>query len=99
MAYLQIVEFHTRAIEKGKQLVAKWEQATAGRSRARSRVLGQDRDDQTHFFSIVVYSSYEEAMATAALPETTQLADELLAITTGPTNYYAVDIIDKVTYE
>jgi hypothetical protein len=98
MAFLQIVEFHTRAIEKGKKVVSNWEEQTKDRSKARSRVLGQDRDQPDHFFNIVIFDSYEAAMETATLPETTELVNNLLAITDGPTNYYAVEIIEKVTF-
>lgn len=98
MAFLQIVEFRTSRIDEGTQYVEEWERATEGRRTARRGILCQDRDDSTRYLNVVFFDSYESAMDNSNLPETRELAQQLMSLADGSPVFYNLDVIDDRTF-
>ena len=97
MAFVQVIEFDSSKFDEMKKIGDEWEAAAAGKSKARRRVLCQDRDQPGHYVNIVFFDSYEEAMENSNLPETQQFSERMMALADGPPKFYNLDVVEDVT--
>ncbi len=94
VAFIQIIEYRTSRPGEMQAVADEWAQATEGKRKARRRVLCQDRDNDSRYFNIVFFDSYEEAMENSALPETDRLSKKLMGFADGPPTFYNLDVVD-----
>ena len=62
MGFVQVIEFRTSKIDEMRRIGEMWEAAAGGESRARRRVMCEDRDNPGRYFIIVFFDSYDAAM-------------------------------------
>jgi quinol monooxygenase YgiN len=94
MAFIQIVECETPQLDRVQQLTKEWEERTRGEATAHRVVLSQDRDNPRHFYELVFFDSYEEAMRNSSLPETDEFARKLGEITEGEPVFRNLEVVD-----
>ncbi len=94
MAFVQIIEFRTSKIDEMQALSEEWEANAGEDSRARRRVLGQDRDDPGRFLNIVFFDSYEAAMENSQLPVTREFSARMGELADGPPTFHDLDVLD-----
>lgn len=98
MAFIQIMDFHTSRYDEGDALLREYEAAAEGRRTVRRSIVGQDRNDPTHYQVIVFFDSYESAMENSNLPETQELAAKMGALQDGPAAFSDLDVIEDRTF-
>ena len=94
MAFVQVIEFDTSKFDEVQAIGQEWEAAAGGESKARRRVLCQDRDRPGHYVNIVFFDSYEEAMENSNLPVTQEFSQKMMALADGTPNFYNLDVVE-----
>jgi len=94
MAFIQIIDFRTKRLEEGRPYIDEYMAKTEGRRTVQRSVLCQDRDDTDHYMNIVFFDSYEAAVTNSNMPETTELATKLSALSDSPDTFYNLDVIE-----
>jgi hypothetical protein len=94
MAFMQIIEFRTSDIDRGRQINEKWWRATEGKRTVRRELLARDRSDPSRCFALVFFDSYESAMENSDLPETRASAEQYRKMSDGPPVFYDLDIVE-----
>jgi hypothetical protein len=92
MSFIQIIEYETdRADEMQALADARMADMPPAPPGFRLTVT-RDRDKPNHFFTIVEFPSYEEAMDNSAKPETDAFAREMAALCTSGPRYYNLEV-------
>lgn len=94
MAFVQLIEFETSRMDEMRALGDQWEQAAGDDSRARRRILCQDRDHPNRYCNIVFFDSYESAMENSELPATQEFAQKMMGLSDGPARFHNLDVLD-----
>jgi hypothetical protein len=84
VAFIQIIEVTTTAIDEIQALMDQWVASTEGKRKTQRSTLTTDKDRPDTYVQIVEFPSYEEAMANSALPETTEFAERLAKLCDAP---------------
>ncbi|HEU5159617.1 MAG TPA: hypothetical protein VFU43_21660 [Streptosporangiaceae bacterium] len=93
MSFVQIVEFTTSKFDEMRALEDQWRAETAGK-RPNTRILTcRDRDRTGHYYMIVEFPSYEEAMRNSGLPETERNSREMAELADGPVGFTNLDVL------
>lgn len=92
MAFIQLIEVTTTRRDEIEALVGQWRSQTQGRRTARRSTVTRDRDRPGIYVLIVEFSSYEDAMANSALPETAAFADRLARLCAEPPIFRNLDV-------
>jgi hypothetical protein len=95
MSFVQIIEFETSQIDAMLELDKKWRQATEGKRTATSETMTRDRDKPDTYIWIIEFPSYEEAMKNDQLPETQQIAQEMVKVAGQPV-FRNLEVIQKI---
>lgn len=93
MGFVQIVEYTSSRFDEAQKLVTEWRAATEGRRTAARAMLCKDRDRANHYYTIVEFASYEEAVKNSNLPETGRLAEQLGKLCDGPPTFINLDVV------
>ena len=93
MAFIQIIEFDTTRIDEMRERSDRYRQEAEGTTAGRATVCA-DRDNPDHYFLIVEFDSYEEAMRNSELPETQALAADMAELFNGPPAFHNLDVVD-----
>ena len=95
MSFVQIVEYTSTRADEIRAL-AEGLQDGAGDA-PRPRVMAcADRDQANHYFTIVEFGSYEEAMANSSRPETSSFAAKMAELCDGPPTFRNLDVIETM---
>ena len=94
MGFVQIIEFRTSKIDEMEKVGNEWEAAAGGDSKARRRVLCQDRDNPGRYLNIVFFDSYDEAMENSNLPVTEEFSQKMMSLADGAPTFYNLDVVD-----
>jgi quinol monooxygenase YgiN len=89
--FVQIVEFKTDRADEVMALGDSMEPQRASGT-ARRLVIGSDRDRPGHFFSIIEFDSYEEAMENSNRPEVSEFAAQMAKLCDGPPTFRNLDV-------
>jgi hypothetical protein len=92
--FIQIIEFETDRIDEGQRLVDDYRTAIKGKATARRGILAKDRDGTNSYVNLVFFDDYESAMRNSELPETQQLSEQLMKLSTGEPTFSNLDVID-----
>lgn len=95
--FIQMIEFRTSKFDEFEQLAKEWE-AAATEKTVRRRVLVRDRDDAQHYFNIVFFDSYEEAMQNSEQPVTQEFAGRMMALADGEPTFHNLDVVNATEY-
>jgi len=94
MGFVQIIEFRTSKVDEVRKVGDEWEAAAGVDSKARPRVMCEDRDNPGRYFNIVFFDSYESAMENSNLPMTQEFSQKMMALSDGPSTFYNLDVIE-----
>ena len=97
MGFVQIIQYQTSKLDEMQALGREWEAAATGVTKARRRVLCEDRDNPGRYMNIVFFDSFEEAMENSSLPQTGDFAAKMAALADGPATYFNLDVVEDVT--
>jgi hypothetical protein len=95
MAFVQIIDFQTSKFDEMKRVGDEWEAAAGNESKARRRVMCQDRDNPGRYVNIVFFDSYEEAMQNSNLPVTQEFSQKMMALADGAPSFYNLDVVEE----
>lgn len=93
--FVQIIQFRTSKMAEMEQLGDEWEAAAASTSKARRRVLCQDRDDPGRYMNLVFFDSYDEAMENSNLPVTQEFSQKMMGLADGPPTFFNLDVVQE----
>jgi hypothetical protein len=95
--FVQIIEYRTSRPEEVRALT---EQFRKGREAgddgpAPTRMTAcADRHDSEHYFHIVEFASYEDAMANSKREDTSAFAASMMELCDGPTTFHNLDLLE-----
>ena len=95
MSFVQIIEFTSSRADEIRALAEGLQDSADERPRPRVMACA-DRDQPNHFFTIVEFGSYEEAMANSQRPETSAFAAKMAELCDGPPTFRNLDVIDTM---
>jgi hypothetical protein len=95
VAFVQIIDFQTSKFDELKKVGDEWEAAAGNESKARRRVMCQDRDNPGRYVNIVFFDSYEEAMENSNLPVTQEFSQKMMALADGAPTFYNLDVVEE----
>lgn len=90
--FVQIMEFETSRIEEVEALSEKLRVERGDSLLASKATITQDRDRPGHYFVIVEFDSYEEAMKNSNDPATGEYAEQMAALLSSPPNFHNLDV-------
>jgi hypothetical protein len=93
MGFIQIIEFRTSKLDEMRKLGDEW-QAAATDALARRRILTEDRDNPGHYFNVVFFDSYDEAMKNSNSPTTQEFSKKMMALGDGEPTFYNLDVVE-----
>ena len=70
MGFIQIIEYKTSRIDELNAMLDDWLEQTKGKRLATRGTQTRDHDAENTYVQIVVFPSYEDAMANSKMPET-----------------------------
>lgn len=94
MSFVQIIDLHTKNVDKIQDLEREWEKATEGKRTLRRSIVGRDRNDPDHYLVLAFFDSYESAMENSNLPETSAFGQQQSALVDGAMQFTDLDVID-----
>ncbi|HEY2815374.1 MAG TPA: hypothetical protein VGJ03_18070 [Acidimicrobiales bacterium] len=97
MAFIQIMETHTKRYDEVAALDQEWRKATEGRRTLQRSVVGRDRDDPDHYVILAFFDSYDSAMENSKLPETGEFAAKVAALGEGELSFANFEVIEDDT--
>lgn len=93
MTFVQLIEFDTGRADEMAELDKKWAERAGDSGRATRSMVVRDRDRQNHYYVIVEFDSYEEAMVNNDLPATQEFAAEFRKLVDGEPKYVNTDVV------
>jgi hypothetical protein len=100
MAFIQIIEFQTDAIDEMRRLDVEWsERAKSEGATAQRGILCADRDHPRRYLQIVFFESAEDAEKNSNLPVTQEFAGRMMALGDGEPTFYNLDVVEDVDYQ
>jgi hypothetical protein len=95
MKFVQTIEFQTSRIDEIMALDSKWREATAGKRTATAMNITKDRDRPNTYVWMIEFPSYEDAMRNNDLPETQQIAEQMMKLSDGPAVFRNLDVVEQ----
>ena len=90
--FVQIMEFETSHIDELEALMEKFQQDRCDALLASKATMTEDRNRPGHYFAIVEFDSYEEAMKNSNDPATSEMAERINALLEGPRVFHDLDV-------
>ncbi len=95
MKFVQTIEFQTSRIDEILALDTKWREATAGKRTATAMNITKDRDRPNTYVWMIEFPSYEDAMRNNDLPETQQIAEQMMKLSDGSAAFRNLDVLEQ----
>jgi hypothetical protein len=90
--FIQIMEFETSQIRELEALMKKYQEERGDALLATKATITEDRTRPGHYLVIVEFDSYEEAMKNSNDPATSEYAEKVTALLTGPQTFHDLDV-------
>jgi hypothetical protein len=91
--FVQIIEYRTSKPEEMRALGEQHRKDRGDEGPAPTRATTcADRDNPGHYFSIIEFASYEDAMANSGRDDTSEFAAKMMELCDGPTTFYNLDV-------
>jgi quinol monooxygenase YgiN len=97
MAFVQIIEMHTKNYEELQALGDEFFAATEGKRTVQRSYVTRDRNDPDRYLILAFFESSESAMENSNLPETAAFAEKQMPLLDGPPTFYDLDVIEDRT--
>ena len=91
--FVQIMEFDTSKIDEVDALSRRLQAERGADFLVTKATITEDRDRKGHYYVIVEFPSYEDAMNNSDDPVTTRYAEELAALLDGPPVFRNLDVV------
>ena len=90
--FMQIMEIETSRIDEVEAFAKKMQEERGDALLASKATITQDRDRAGHYFIIVEFDSYEQAMKNSNDPVTSRYAEQMGVLLDGPPRFYNLDV-------
>ncbi len=90
--FVQIMEFESARIDELEALMRKFQEDRGDALLASKATLTEDRNRPGHYFVIVEFDSYDEAMKNSDDPATGEMAEKMNALLNGPRIFHDLDV-------
>lgn len=90
--FVQIMEINTSRIDEVEALSKKMQEERGDALLASKATVTEDRDRPGHYFVIVEFGSYEEAMRNSDDPVTSRYSEQVGALLDGPPTFHNLDV-------
>lgn len=94
--FVQIMEFDTSRIDELEEFTTRMREERGDALLATKATVTSDRDRPNHYFIIVEFNSYEEAMKNSNDPETGKYAAQMGEFFDGPPTFHNLDVRNVV---
>jgi hypothetical protein len=91
--FVQIMEFDTSRIDEVDALSRRMQAERGDDLLATKATITEDRDRRGHYYVIVEFPSYEDAMKNSNDPVTSRYAGEMAALLDGPPVFRNLDVV------
>jgi hypothetical protein len=98
MPFFQIIEFQTDDIDAFRAEVDRWEVESVDFRTATRATLTADRDNPGTYLQVVEFPSYDDAMRNSNDPRTTEFAQRLMALASGPPTFRNLDVLTSEAF-
>jgi hypothetical protein len=95
MKFVQSIEFQTSRIDEMMALDEQWREATSGKRTATTMSITKDRDRPDTYVWMIEFPSFEDAMRNNDLPETRQIAEQMMNLSDGPAVFRNLDVMEQ----
>ena len=92
--FIQIMDIQTSRIDEVEALARQMADERAEAFLARRSTVTADRDKPGHYFIVVEFDSYEDAMENSADPVTSRYAEKMTTLLDRPPVFYNLDVHD-----
>jgi quinol monooxygenase YgiN len=97
MRYIQLVEFDTNhPVHEVQQALDAWLAASRGKRTLHMAVVAADHDRANHYWELLEYTSEEEAVRTAELPETKAAYDRWSGLLDGEPTFHNLEVVEQL---
>ena len=90
--FVQIMEIETSRIDEVEAFAKKMQEERGDALLASKATITQDRDRAGHYFIIVEFDSYQQAMKNSNDSVTSRYAEQMGALLDGPPRFYNLDV-------
>jgi uncharacterized protein (DUF1330 family) len=91
--FVQIMEFDTSKIDEVDALARELQKAQGDKFLARKGTITEDRDRRGHYYVIVEFDSYDEAMQNSDDPVTAKYSEQMGTLLDGPPTFHNLDVV------
>jgi hypothetical protein len=91
--FVQIMEFDTSKIEEVEALSRQLQEAQGDALLATRGTITADRERPNHYYIIVEFDSYEEAMKNSEDPVTGKYSEMMGELLNGPVTFHNLDVV------
>jgi len=95
MAFIQIIETHTKKFDELKALSDEFYGATEGKRTLQRSIITRDRNNPDRYLILAFFDSYESAMKNSNLPETAAFAAKQMALLDAPPNFFDLEVVEE----
>jgi quinol monooxygenase YgiN len=95
MKFVQLIEFQTSRMDEMDAIEEKWLAATEGKRTLISERKTRDRDRPNTYILIAEFPSYEAAMKNNDLPETKEIAEQMMKLAESEPIFRNLDVLDE----
>ena len=96
--FVQIMELDTSKIDEVDALGRELAASMGGDFKARKATTAEDRERRGHYYVIVEFDSYEEAMQNSDNPQTAQYSEKMGGLLDGPPVFRNLDVVDTIEF-
>ena len=97
MQYIQLVEFNTNhPVDEVKQALDAWLETSRGKRTLHMAVVAADHDRPNHYWELLEYTSEQDAVKTAELPETKAAFERWSSLLDGEPTFHNLDVVEQV---
>lgn len=97
MQYIQLVEFSTNhPVDEVKQALDAWLETSRGKRTLHMVVVAADHDRPNHYWELLEYTSEQDAVETAELPETKAAFERWSSLIDGVPTFHNLDVVEQV---
>ncbi|HUE08231.1 MAG TPA: hypothetical protein VMP41_12445 [Acidimicrobiales bacterium] len=96
--FVQIMELDTSKISEVDALGRDLATSLGGEFKARRATTAEDRERRGHYYIIVEFDSYEEAMQNSENPQVAQYSDKMGSLLDGPPAFRNLDVVEVMDF-
>lgn len=96
--FVQIMELDTSKIDQVDSLGRELAASLGSDFKARRATTTEDRDRPGHYYVIVEFDSYEEAMQNSENPQTAEYSERMGILLEGPPAFHNLDVVSVMEF-